>query len=83
MQETEVWSLSWKDPLKKEIATNSSILAWEVPWTEEPGGLQAMESQRVGDNQATSTFTFFQALGPRGSDNQPYCIKKVVSGKRN
>ena len=39
MQETEAQSLGWKDPLKKEIATNSSILAWEIPWTEEPGGL--------------------------------------------
>ena len=39
IQETEAQSLGWKDPLKKEIATNSSILAWEIPWTEEPGGL--------------------------------------------
>ena len=39
IQETEARSLGWKDPLKKEIATNSSILAWEIPWTEEPGGL--------------------------------------------
>ena len=40
MQETWVWSLSQKDPLEKEMATHSSILAWEIPWTEEPGGLQ-------------------------------------------
>ena len=39
IQETEARSRGWKDPLKKEIATNSSILAWEIPWTEEPGGL--------------------------------------------
>ena len=45
-QETRVWSLCWKDPLKKEMATHSSILAWRIPWTEEPGGLQSMESQR-------------------------------------
>ena len=38
----------WEDPLEKEIATYSSILAWEIPWTEEPGGLQSMGSQRVG-----------------------------------
>ena len=46
-QETRVQSLGWEDPLKKEMATHSSILAWELPWTEEPGGLQSMGSQRV------------------------------------
>ena len=39
MQETPVQSLGWEDPLEKEMATHSSILAWEIPWTEEPGGL--------------------------------------------
>ena len=39
VQETWVWSLGWEDPLEKETATHSSILAWRVPWTEEPGGL--------------------------------------------
>ena len=43
-----VRSLGQKDPLKKEVATLSRILAWEIPWTEEPGGLQSMRSQRVG-----------------------------------
>ena len=47
MQETWVRSLGWEDPLEKEIATPSSILAWEIPWTEEPGGLRSMESQRI------------------------------------
>ena len=41
MQETLVWSLGWEDSLEKEMATHSSILAWEIPWTEEPGGLQS------------------------------------------
>ena len=54
MQETRVWSLGWEDPLEKEMATHSSILAWRIPWTEEPGGLQSMGSQRVGHNWATS-----------------------------
>jgi len=45
MQETQVWSLGREDPLEKEMAVNSSILAWEIPWTEEPGGLQSMGSQ--------------------------------------
>ena len=48
MQETRVQSLGWEDPLEKEMAAHSSILAWEIPWTEEPGGLQSMGSQRVG-----------------------------------
>ena len=45
MQETQVQSLGQKDPLEKEIATHSSILAWRIPWTEEPGGLQSMGSE--------------------------------------
>ena len=48
MQETWVRSLGGEDPLKKEMATHSSILAWKTPWMEKPGGLQSMESQRVG-----------------------------------
>ena len=48
MQETWVRSLGWEDPLKKEMATHSSILAWRIPWTEEPRGLQSRGSQRVG-----------------------------------
>ena len=47
MQETRVPSLSWEDPLEKEMATHSSVLAWKIPWMEEPGGLQSMGSQRV------------------------------------
>ena len=47
MQETRVQSLGGKDPLEKEMAIHSSIVAWKIPWTEEPGGLQSMGSQRV------------------------------------
>ena len=47
MPETWIRSLSQEDPLEKEMATNSSILAWRIPWTEEPGGLQSMGLQRV------------------------------------
>ena len=47
MQETQVQSLGQDDPLEEEMATHSSILAWEIPWTEEPGGLQSMRMQRV------------------------------------
>ena len=48
MQETWVQSLGWEDPLEKEMATRSSILAWRIPWTEEPGALQSTGSERVG-----------------------------------
>ena len=47
LQETWVQSLGQKDPLEKKMATHSSILAWRIPWTEEPGGLKSMGSQRV------------------------------------
>ena len=47
MQETQVRSLDWEDPLEKEMATHSSTLAWKIPWTEEPGKLESMGSQRV------------------------------------
>ena len=48
MQETWVYSLGWEDPLEKKIATHSSILAWRIPRTEDPGRLQYMKSQRAG-----------------------------------
>ena len=47
-QDMRVRSLGWEDPLEESMGTHSSILAWEIPWTEEPGGLQSIESQRVG-----------------------------------
>ena len=46
--ETQVQSLGWEDPLEKEMTNHSSILAWRIPWTEEPGGLESMGWQRVG-----------------------------------
>ena len=48
MQESNVQSLDQEDPLEEEMAKYPSVLAWEIPWTEEPGGLQSMRSQRVG-----------------------------------
>ena len=50
LQETQVGSMGWEDPVEQEMATHSSILAWRIPWTEEPGGLQSMGLQRVGLN---------------------------------
>ena len=50
MRETQVRSLGQKDPLQKEMATHSSVLAWKIPWTEEPGGLKSMGLKRVGQD---------------------------------
>ena len=50
IQEILVQFLGWEDALEQEMATNSSILAWEIPWTEDPGGLQSMGLQRVGQD---------------------------------
>ena len=58
MQNIWVQSLGWEDPLEKEMATHSSILAWRIPWTEEPGGLQSIGSQRVGHDWVTNTSAF-------------------------
>jgi len=62
MQETkETWiqSLGWEDPLGNGMATHSSILAWRISWTEEPGGLQLVGSQRVGHDWASNTHSYF------------------------
>ena len=56
MQETWVQSLGWEDPLEKEVATHSSIIAWKILWTEEPGELQSMGSQTVGHDWVTNTY---------------------------
>ena len=71
MQETQVQSLDREDPLEEGTATHFRILAWRIPWTEEPGGLQSMGSQRVGHDGVTDTFTFretqmFAVYGPPG-----------------
>ena len=60
--ETWVWSLDWKDPLEKGMATYSSILAWRIPWTKKSGKLQSMGWQRVRHDWATFTFTFQRCL---------------------
>ena len=62
IQETWLWSLGQEDHLEKEIVTHSSILAWEIPWTEGFGGLPSMGLQRVGHDWATNPFTFFILL---------------------
>ena len=63
VQETWVWSLGQEDPLEKGMEIHSSILAWRIPWTVKPDGLQSMGWQRVGNDWAINTFTFTFHLG--------------------
>ena len=65
VQETRVRSLNWEDPLEREMAAHSSILAWKIPWTEEPGRLPSMGSQRVRHDWATS-LTYLLIAWKRG-----------------
>ena len=62
MRETQVWPLGWKDPPEKGMATHSSILAWEIPWTEEPGRLKFMGLQGVWHDWRTNTFSSSSTL---------------------
>ena len=71
--ETHIWSLGQEDLLEKGMATHSSILAWRIPWTEEPGGLQSSKSQRVKEDWVTNTFTFL------GTEYNPGCSWGQVS----
>ena len=75
MQEMQVQSLGQKDPLEKKMAIHSSILAWEIPWTEEPDGLQSMGLQRVGQDLATEEqqHIFINVLSAS-------CVVTTVSG---
>ena len=58
-QKTHIQSLGWDDPLEKEMATHPRILAWRIPWTGQPGGLQSMGLPRVGQDLATNQSTNF------------------------
>src|SRR5574337_69122 len=73
MWETWVRSLGWEDPLEKEVATHSSILAWKIPWMEEPGGLQSMGLQRVRHKLATRAYT------PRKPELKETCVPQCSS----
>ena len=76
MQETQVQSLGWEDPMEKEMANLPSILAWRIPWTEKPGGLQSMGSQRVGHDSATNTQTHNNLLAASiFSSNMETCLE--------
>ena len=82
MQETGVPSLCWEAPLEKEMATHSSTLAWKMPWTEEPGGLQSMGSQRVGANLATKQQQHESFIFTKISIYQPHFTFKGKQGGR-
>ena len=83
MRETHVWSPCPEDPLEKEMATYSSTFAWKIPWTEEPGRLQSMRSQRIGHDWATSpSFTSKSWICPSPtfvpSSKPPLCLTTVI-----
>ena len=83
MQETRVLSLGGELPLEKGRATHSSTLAWGIPWTEEPGGIQSFGSQRVGHDQGTNTYlyTYIQSIIKEGNGNplQYSCLENPMS----
>ena len=64
-QEIQILSLGQEDPLEEGMATNSSILAWEIPWTEEPGGLQSIELQRAGHDRSDLALAHAHIHRPR------------------
>ena len=70
MQETQVRSLGQKDPLEKKMATHSSVLAWKIPWTEEPGGLQSMGLKMFDRTEQLILYTFTVMLGEDGPQIQ-------------
>ena len=78
MRETWVWSLGREDPWEKEMATHSSILAWEIPWMEEPGDLQPTGSQRVRHDWATSLSLSLTSLGNFISSKRLLCISNQL-----
>ena len=72
-RETWVWSLDWEDPLEEGMATHSSILAWRIPWTAEPGGLQSMGSQRVRRDWVTIHHTGLKQRANEHYRQRPLC----------
>ena len=83
-QEIQVWSLGRGDPLEKEMETHFSIFAWRIPWTEGPGGLQSIGSQRVGHEWATNTFTSTSYWGDvigAGRKTRRQWVEKYLGGR--
>ena len=83
MQEMRVGSLGQEDPLEKEMATHSSTLAWGIPWTEEPGGLQSMGSQRAGHDLASTQQQQYKVFLPMVSLDSSASFLSQVSLFKN
>ena len=89
VQETQVWSLGQEDPWEREMATHSSIPAWEIPWTEEPGGLQSMGLQRIGHNWVTHTehwaanpgWSYIEILSLSHLQRPPHCWPRLAASQ--
>ena len=77
MLETQIRSLGQEDPLEKKMATHSSVLPWRIPWTEEPGRLQFMRSQRVRHNGATKHAHILKCLFESGDGGLKYLLCNV------
>ena len=82
VQETWVQSLDQEEPLEESMAAHSSILAWGIPWTEEPRGLQSMGSQRVGHDSATGPFTWDLNSPTRARTHYPPALEGEVFIRR-
>ena len=72
MQESQVRFLGWEDPLKKGIATPCSILAWRIPWTKDPGGLQSMGHKKSDTTERLTLHTSYVFINPKTSTNGLY-----------
>ena len=83
MWETQVQSLCREDPLEKEMATHCSTLAWKIPWTKEPGGLQSLGSQRVGHDWATTFHFIHVKIKPEVYKQEKYIPWNSMSEKLN
>ena len=79
MWETQVRFLSWEDPLELRMATYSSILAWRIPWTEKPGGLQSMKLQRVEHDRESNTFTLCHFSLNYNGQGKKKCSSEIAS----
>ena len=77
MQETRVWSLHGQDPLKEEMTTHFSILAWEIPWTEDPGGLHSMGSHRVRHDWSDLAHTYIHTYIRMEEPRSPVSLVKT------
>ena len=81
-QEMWVWSLVWENPLEKEMATHSSILAWEIPWTEEPRGLQSTGLQNMAEHLTSSVRHVVERLQTLTDAGKKLREERMLKGKK-